>query len=301
MAESGRVESEAPRRQKQPPPPPPAHYTWNAFSVVQNEEAHIRDVIESIKAQDSPPSRILVANHRSTDGTGRILDSIDGIEVSHYKPDPEQAYLPREYFEIRNGLFEEAIGGADYVMCVDGDTVVPSSYTSDIVGRMRRDGAVIACGQDPDNKVTLVVESPSVVDVKWLTEFRHPARTSSMNTSALLVHASLTGFRTAVYTDVPVKYRRRIGGNSSNEIIRGHGGQLRQKGFSLWYVLIMAAKRRNPHYVTGYIAAKGASEDGEVTLWWKRYQREKVFGRMSRCKLLKKTNTAIYVEPAAVP
>ena len=275
----------------------PNQYTCNVFSVVKNEEKHIRDVISAIQAQDPPPCRILVANHGSTDRTGKILDSINGIEVTHHKSST-QTYLPREYFKIRNNLFREACKTADYVMCVDGDTVIPNSYVNDVIKRMRRDGSVIACGQDPNNKVTLAVESPAIVDVGWLTKFHHPVRTSSMNTSALLVHASLTGFRTAVYTDIPVKYMRRILGNSNSKIIEEHGSQLKRNGISFWYVFLMAVKRRDFRYISGYIATKKASEDSQVTSWWNRYQREKVFGRIVRnCTLLKNTDTARYVEP----
>ena len=183
-------------------------------------------------------------------------------------------------------------------MCIDGDTIIPNSYTNDIVRRMRQDGSVIACGQDPDNRVTLAVESPSIVDVKWLTKFHHPVRTSSMNTSVLVVHASLTGFRTAVYTDIPVKYMRRIRANNNSQVIESHGSQLKRNGISFWYVFLMAIKRRNLHYITGYTATKKVSEDSQVTSWWNRYQREKVFGKivMNR-QLLKNTDTARYVEP----
>ena len=272
-------------------------YTWSAFSVVRNEEKHIQDVIDSIQAQDPPPLRILVANHGSTDQTGEILNSINGIKVTHHKP-IKQTYLPKEFFEIRNNLFKEASSGVDYVMCVDGDTVIPNSYVNDIVERMRRDNVVIACGQDPSNKVSLVVESPSIVDAKWLAKFCHPTRTTSMNTSTLLVHASLTGFRTAVYADIPVEYKRKISANSNHLVIQSHGRQFKQNGFSFWYVLVVAIKRRNLHYINGYITTKRRSDDGQMILWWKKYQHERVFGKLGMsCSLLKNTDTAVYVEP----
>lgn len=272
-------------------------YTWNAFSAVKNEEEHIRDVIGAIQAQDRPPTRILVADHGSTDETGKILDSIRGIEVTHHEASTE-TYLPDEYFRIRNSLFKEASAETDYVMCVDGDTVISDSYVDSMVKRMRRDGAVIACGQDPDNKVALPVESPSIVDARWLAKFHDPARTSSMNTSVLAVHASLTGFRAAVYTDIPVKYKRKILANSNRRIIEAHGKQLRYNGISLWYVALMAIKRRDWRYVSGYMASRETSKDAEITAWWDRYQREKVFGRIGMKRaLLKNTGAAMYVEP----
>ena len=183
-------------------------------------------------------------------------------------------------------------------MCIDGDTVIPNSYIDSIVKRMRHDEAVIACGQDPDNKVTLAVESPSVVDVKWLTKFYNPARTSSMNTSVLIVHASLTGFRTAVYTDISVKYKRKILANSNNQILESHGRQLKHNGISLWYVILMSIKRHDMRYISGYMATKKTSKDTQITSWWNRYQREKTFGKIGmKCRLLKSTDTALYVEP----
>ena len=274
----------------------PDRYTWNVFSVVQNEEEHIRDVIGAIQAQDQPPTRILVADHGSTDKTGEILDSIKGIEVTHHKA--STGYLPGEFFSIQNNLFKEASAGADYVMCIDGDTVIPDSYVDSMIKRMRQDGAVVACGQDPDNKVTMPVESPSVIDAKWLAEFHNPARTSIMNTSVLAVHASLTGFRAAVYTDISVKYKRKILANANSQIIEIYGRLLKRDGFSLWYAVLVAIKRRNWRYVRGYMAAKEKSKDAQITAWWNRYQREKVFGKIGMKRtLLKNTDTAMYVEP----
>ena len=275
-------------------------YTWNAFLVIRNEENHIRSVIDAIKAQDPPPLRILVANDGSTDGTKEILDSISGIEITHHGPYPHD-YLSGRFYELRQSLFNEAIVGADYVICVDGDTVLPNSYIGEITKRMRRDGVVIACGQDLQGKLILVTESPAVVDVKWLKKFQHPSRTSHLNAATFITHASLTGFRSAVYTDIHIEYKRNIGVNYNRQKIERRGKSFKQRGFSLWFVILVAIRRRNLHYIKGYLSSRVECKDDQVASWNKRYQREKVLGRLGmKRSLLRNTDTAIYVESAII-
>ncbi len=277
-------------------------YTWNAFLVIRNEENHIRSVIDAIKAQDPPASRILVANDGSTDGTKEILDSISGIEITHHDPYPHD-YLSGRFFELRQSLFNEAIvgGGTDYVICVDGDTVLSNSYIGEITKRMRRDGVVIACGQDLQDKLILVGESGAIVDVKWLKKFQHPSRTSHLNGASLITHASLTGFRSAVYTDIPMQFKRNIGTNYNRQTIERRGKLFKQRGFSLWFVILVTIRRWNLHYIKGYLSSGVECKDDQVASWNKRYQKEKVLGRLGmKRSLLRNTDTAIYVESAII-
>ena len=275
-------------------------YTWNAFLVIRDEEDHIRGVVDAIKAQDPPPLRILVVNDGSIDGTREILDSISGIEVTHYEPYSHD-YLSGRFFKLRQSIFNEAIVGADYVICVDGDTLLSNSYVAAITKRMRRDRVVIACGQDPQVKLVLVSEPSAVVDVKWLKKFQHPLRTSRMNASILLIHASLTGFRSAIYRDIHVEYKRKPGTYHNRQQRERYGKSFKQKGFSLWFVILVAIRRRKLHYIKGYLSSRVECKDSQVASWNKRYQKEKIFGRLGRKRsLLRYTDTAIYVEPAII-
>ncbi len=275
-------------------------YTWNAFLVIRNEEDHIQDVIDAIKAQDPPPLRILVGNDGSTDGTREILGSISGVEVTHYEPYPHD-YLSGRFYKLLQSLFNEAIIGVDYVIHIDGDTLISNSYVAAITKRMRRDGVVIACGQDPQLKYVLVTETSVVVDAKWLKKFQHPLRTSNMNGLILLTHASLTGFRSALYRDIHVEYKRKPGTHYSRQKTERHGKSLKQKGFSLWFVILVAIRRRKLRYIKGYLSPGAECKDDQVASWIKRYQKERIFGRLGmKRSLLRYTDTAIYVEPAII-
>ena len=275
-------------------------YTWNAFLVIRNEEDHIRSVIDAIKAQDPPPLRILVDNDGSTDGTREILNSISGIEVTHYEPYPHD-YLSGRFFKLRQNLFNEAIIGADYVICVDGDTLISNSYVAEITKSMRRDGVVLACGQSPQDRRIVVTESPAVVDVKWLKKFQHPFRTSHLNAATLLIHASLTGFRSAVYHNIHMEYKRKPGTHYSRQKIERAGKLFKQRGFSLWFVILVAIRRRKWRYIKGYLSPGAECKDGQIASWNKRYQKEKIFGCLGmKRSLLRYTDTAIYVDPAII-
>ena len=275
-----------------------SRYIWNAFLVVQNEENHIQRVIDAIKMQEPSPSRILVANDGSTDSTGEILDAIHGIEVTHYEPHPHDL-LSNRVGKLRANLFKEAINESDYVLCVDGDTIIPNSYVNEITKRMRHDGVVIACGQDSQDSFTLVAESPTVIDVRWLKKFQHPTRTSHMNGTVLLIHAFFTGFRSAVYTDIRINYIRRVSANYDKRMIEAQGKSYKRNGFSLWYMILLATKKRKWRYILGYLSSDVECKDSQIVAWNRMYQHERIFGRFSRKKpLLYRTDTALYVEPA---
>ena len=151
-------------------------------------------------------------------------------------------------------------------------------------------------------KLTLVAESPTVVDVRWLRKFQHPTRTPRMNGSILLRHASLTGFRTAVYTDLHVEYKRAIGARHNKRVVEKYGESFKKNGFSLWYVILVAIRERKLRYISGYLSSEAKCKDIQVASWNKKYQREKVLGRLGmKCSLLKNTKTARYVEPTTIP
>lgn len=277
------------------------NYTWNACLVIRDEEDHIQSVIDAIKEQKPPPKRILVANDGSVDGTKKILDSISGIDVSHHKPYPHD-YLSGSFYKIRIDLLKEAIIGADYVVCVDGDTILLNSYVEEIIKKMRHDGVVLACGQDSQDKFTLVNESHMVIDVKWLRKFQTLTEKLSWSASTLITYASLTGVRSAVYHDIHIEFKRTHNTKISKQKMEHRGVWLKKKGFSLWFVVLVAIRRRNLPLLKGYLSSRDECKDSRISWWNKQYQREKIFSFLGvRNSLLRRTGDAIYVEPRTPP
>ena len=275
-------------------------YTWNAFLIVRNEEEHIEKVINAIKSQKPVPLKnIFAINDGSTDRTGEILRGMDGVMTTHNAPHPPDLLSPL-HGEGRTKLLRMAIKDADYALCMDGDTLIPRTYVKDITGRMRRDNAVLGCGSDPGHRLKMVPESPTVIDAGWLRKFPNagPAPAAQMPILHLIIHASSTGFRSAMYRDVGITYSRSIGANYSSANIIAHGQSFRRYGFSLWYVIICAIARRKPGYLRGYVTGKARRESNEIRVWAKRWERDRIFARLGmKQTLLKETDTATYVQP----
>ena len=114
---------------------------WNAFIMARNEEKNIRRMIESIKNQKPrPPGKIFVIQDGSTDSTGKILDDVEGLDVEHVKPHPPS--LGAGFWIKQNKVMWRAEKGADYILCMGGDTQIQESYVHNIIERMKRDGVV---------------------------------------------------------------------------------------------------------------------------------------------------------------
>lgn len=275
-------------------------YTWNAFLIVRNEEEYIEKVVNAIKSQKPvSPKNIFAINDGSTDRTGEILRGMDGVATTHNEPHPPDLLSPR-HGEGRTRLLRLAIKDTDYALCMDGDTFIPHRYIKDVIDRMRLDNAVLGCGSDPRHRLMMVPESPTVIDAGWLREFPNAGSSpaAQMPILHLIIHASATGFRSAMYRDVNITYYRSIGANYSSANIIAHGQSFRRYGFSLWYVITCAIARRKPGYLRGYVTGKAQRESKEIRAWAKRWERDRIFAKLGiRQTLLKETDTATYVQP----
>ena len=255
---------------------------WSAFSMVRNKSPHIRDMVERVLNQDVPPSRVTVLDDSSTDGTAEILESMD-------------VKLVRGSRGGRDGLLESSRHGVDYVMCIGGDTIIPRDYVGKIVTRMRRDGAVLACGLDPSRSFNHPPESPCIMDARWLDESWHCGM--PMNTHVLAMRASLSGYRSAVYSDVPVAYLRKMGANCTRRHEYAEGKLLRRAGFPWWYAAVLCAKRRAAPLLAGYCSAKRGNVKHDI-MWSRRYAKDTIFKKLGMRRLiLDKGGGAFFVNP----
>ena len=280
----------------------PESYIWNAYLMVRNEESHISEVISRIKNQKPiPPENIFVTNDGSTDKTGDILNDISDLTVKHiiqHRPD----VTSHRYRNEKTDLLKLAIKNADYAICVDGDTMLPENYVDRIINNMQNDGVFIACGRDErENELSIPDESPTVFNAAWMRSLQNDENSPPLDSTILqlVMYASFSGYRSAIYKTVEFQYIRRIAANMSPDIANAYGKSFRTNGFSLWYVLCRAILDKQLGYIVGYRSTKYTGNE-KTCAWLKRFQYDYFFlrfGRIKKNNLLFETETVKYIMP----
>lgn len=109
---------------------------------VRNEAAFITRCLGAVLAQDYPPDRleILVADGESDDGTPELIRALPGGERVRIVPNPARIQAAG-----LNALIHEARG--DFLVRVDGHTIIAPSYVRACVDALRESGAWNVGGQ----------------------------------------------------------------------------------------------------------------------------------------------------------
>ena len=122
--------------------------TVSVVIPVYNAEAHIRDCLDSIRAQTLPQWEAILIDDGSKDGSGRILDEAA-------ERDPRFRVIHQENGGVsraRNAGIEAAAG--KYLLFVDADDLVTPEYFAEMVGAAETYGTdLVLCGFDRFNDV----------------------------------------------------------------------------------------------------------------------------------------------------
>ena len=264
---------------------------WNAFLIIRNEEEFIHEVIRRIKHQEpTPPEKIFVVQDGSTDNTGKILNDIGGLDVEHISSHPPS--LGAEFWVKQNRVMRRAEKDVDYILCMNGDTHIQKSYVHDIIVRMEQDGVVAAHGFDKSEPFHTLVESGMITKTDWLRKYKvvYPA----IN---VIICASVTGMRTAVYYDVEIRYIRKTGTHHNKELYELKGKHWKALGHSVIFVLYQSMRLRNIHCLRGYLNAAPCKKN-EFTEWVKKWERDIARNKFFlKRKMSKITPSANFIEP----
>ena len=122
--------------------------TVSVVIPVYNAEAHIRDCLDSIRAQTLPQWEAILIDDGSKDSSGRILDEAA-------ERDPRFRVIHQENGGVsraRNAGIEAATG--KYLLFVDADDLVTPEYFAEMVGAAETYGTdLVLCGYDRFNDV----------------------------------------------------------------------------------------------------------------------------------------------------
>ena len=119
------------------------------ISPVRNEAAYARRTLESVVRQTLPPTRWVIVDDGSSDGTQQILQEYaaryDYIEIVN-KPDRgERSVGPGVIEAVRFGLARIHLEAFDYLCKLDLDLDLPSGYFAELVRRMEENPRIGTC------------------------------------------------------------------------------------------------------------------------------------------------------------
>ncbi len=110
--------------------------------IARNEEKVIIPTLESIINQTLPPTRIIVVNDGSNDGTQDKIKHRFPNEVTVLDyPDTHESYLndPKLSRIFNYGLNELTVLDIDYLLLMGADQVLPPNYSQTLIDMMEKD------------------------------------------------------------------------------------------------------------------------------------------------------------------
>lgn len=96
-----------------------------------NEEAHLRDALNSIVHQSLPPKKVVVVNDNSTDGTERIINTFLDTKIDIQKLNNSSAdiHMPgSKVIQAFNKGLELLDDAYDFIVKLDADIILPDNY-----------------------------------------------------------------------------------------------------------------------------------------------------------------------------
>ncbi len=266
---------------------------WNSFTMAHNEEDEIVQTIQHIKNQSIPPNKIFVLDDGSTDSTGAILDSMPGIEVKHLAP--HHAELGGSMYDQKRSdlMMQVSSKNIDYSVAVDADTTLPPDYVERITHHMRRDNVMVACGTDSSEPRVIPAESGMVVDTNWFL-----TALPSFPSAVIVAHAGLDGYKSAVYRDIELLYRRKTGTKYNGAHYMSRGALKRRCGYPIPFVLYDTLTTRSFSVFRGYMRYREEMESESIRKWFRKFcyarMREKIG---LHTNMFKRTSTGVYILP----
>lgn len=277
-------------------------------SPVRNEASHIERVVRAVAAQETPPSRWVVIDDSSTDGTlellHRLAREVPFMEVKTASTLPvgtkdrlANAAAPRN--------FNLGLGSVDWheythIMKLDGDIELPPDYLRRVIERFEDNPRIGLAGG-------VLVEPQSDGGLRPVRIPRHHVHGAlkcySQACFAAIggvqerlgwdtideTYARMRGFVTVSYTDMVSVHHRPCG--SADGLLRGyarHGECAYISHYSLLWVTLRSFKvaLKNPRglsgasFFLGYLRAAWRGEEQVPDYEYRRFTRRELRGRI---------------------
>ena len=278
---------------------------YSAVLIAYNEEAHIMDAIQSLKAQSVPPYRIVVVDDGSTDGTPGLLAEAGVTVITLPKHDGNRlsatgvgSVRAAGLRSVRAaGLAEIKDDPIDWVYSGDGDTVIPAQYceclmkTANQNPRVVITGGTLPCIRDirpPDNA--------HMIRRAWRDTVDYDLK---MGRWQLILLAFGSGHEVTVWYGpaYTIKHMRSMGTNYSTHVQFRRGANNRRLGLPLHLAILLLIRqmfkpgRSHPSsWMRGYLSARAESSQ-------LRYFHTKLIHGYYKAKFLRSKNGCVVITP----
>lgn len=211
-----------------------------AVVPARNEENFIGRTLAALFNQHTQPSRVIVVNDGSTDGTAEVASSL-GAEVVDM---PDRGYnvlgMPVLAGVINRGLarLEERGYGieGDYVLILGADHILPPDYITAVLDAMAEDRTLVLCSGTIAGERSIVPRGSGRVvraDFWQSIGFRYPENYGFE--TYLVLKAQQQGYSVKVLKDLATQTQRKTGRNYKNSVYVSYGKSLKALGYSKIY------------------------------------------------------------------
>ena len=218
------------------------------YSVVLpcwNEERHIGNTLENLLSQDLKADRIIVVDDGSTDRTSEILKSYP-VEVVK-RPSHTQSYIgtPEIARCINAGLTELAKNPSEFVLLCGSDHIMPHNYASEVIRRMRKDGAGVASGEIRGEPRNVPTGTGRMVLWRIFDDIGNAYPENYGWEVYLLWKANQMGYKLSYYKDILFDTLRPTGTGLYIERWYYYGIAYKVLGYPAWFMLYKAYSVHN--------------------------------------------------------
>jgi len=205
---------------------------------VRNEEEFVGNTLKNLLKQDLCPYRIIVINDGSTDKTSEILRTFSTIEVIN-RENKSDSYLKKEIANTLNVGLEllQNDSSCDFIMKLDADHILPETYLSTIVSRMKNNPKIAACSGIIKEEFSIEPRhSGRVVRYDFWKSLGLKYPVNYAYEDYLLFKAKSLGLEIKNFIDIVTTTRRKTGSRYTNpKTFYNYGRGMKALGYAFFY------------------------------------------------------------------
>ena len=207
----------------------------------RDEEASIRQVLESLYSQTISPTKVVLCNDMSKDRTGDIAMNCGAVVVDFPYDHPNWVSDPNLARTVNMALQEFDDDRLDYIMISGGDSIFPADYVESLYRNMKNDDVCVGSGQSEGEHTFAVRGSGRLVSYPWWRSkgLRYPVLHGFE--SWLLLVAEHDNRKTRLYPQIKFTQTRPSGTNYTVKVWMNRGRAMRAMGATKRFVFGRAA------------------------------------------------------------
>ena len=243
----------------------------------------VTKAIDSIKAQETPCSKIILVDDGSQSEFGKEYKKIPGIDIVTL-PFHKESHLFTSHMSAINNHGLKNVPNDYNVLLMSSDTILPEEYVLKLTCWMSEYDISIAGGIYGNNSHLLPMEAGSFITSKAMGILNHSFLSICHSEYYAIATILGSGNAVGVYNKLNIQSLRDIGTNYSRKMLYYRGMALRQYGFNPSYSLYRSIRLSKKYWfevMSGYFNAKPMNI-GIGSKWIKYIQKAEMMKKLGR-------------------